>query len=1106
MSLVRRSRSPLALLGSRDRAVLYALGVVSAVQAASLVGIAWAISSGVVSLIERTGAWREAALLGAASAVLRAITVWLLQLLAARSALGAKERLRAELVDRVLDDPGTAEGPTAALATHGLDELDDFFTVFLPTLVKAATIPLVAGAAILLADWLSALIVVLTIPLVPLFMSLIGRHTEHSVADAVSALERLSDHLVELARGLPVLVGLGRAREQARALREIAQRQHDTTMVTLRTAFLSALALELIATLSVAVVAVFIGVRLVYGQLPLEIGLFALLLAPECYTPFREAGKAFHASEEGVETLQRVRSTLEAPQGTALATGGPLPVRVERLGVRYPGRSEPAVSELSFEAPAGRILLLDGPSGAGKSTVFAVLSGRLRHRGEGAQLVGTVTGVEPGGIAWLPQRPRAVAETVRGELELYADDSSAAGIDEVLDRLGLLPLAAAPPARLSPGEQRRLGFARVMLRARSGASLVLLDEPTAHLDPRSAAVVLEELLRMREAGTAVIVASHDARVRALADAAVSLAGGSRYADSAAELPAEPAGDPVHHAEAPPPAGSARRELLAFLRPVAGRFALAAFVGALAALFAVSLTGLSAWLIVEAAKQPPILLLLTAIVGVRFFGIGRAVLRYSERLITHSAVFTAIGELRAALWSRLSRIGFLDRAVLDSGRALERIVRDADLVRDLAVRVIHPIAVAVLVSLSALLAVWLIHPPVLGAYALALLLGLLVAPLIALLADRAASSRDDRLRGRVLRRLVAVIAAADDLRSNGVDSRVREQLAQDDHAATEASQRGALALGLGNAVLVLAGAALAVAMLPLTQPAVSAGTLDGALVAVLALLPLGLIEVLADHVGAVQQAPVLRDALRRVAATRRDEAMPAGERELGDPIQQLELDRAALGWPGMTRPLVTGLSARLQPGDWLTVTGPSGSGKSTLLMLLLGRLPAAGGVYRINGIEARQLHPDALLGRIAWCPQEGHLFHSTLRGNLLIARSREQAPDDQEMTEALQRVGLGPLLARLPLGLDTPLGSAGAHLSGGERQRVAVARTLLAEAEVVLLDEPTAHLDEEAATALIADLRSALADRITVLVTHRSPDARSSDQRIRLGEHVAAIAA
>ena len=274
---------------------------------------------------------------------------------------------------------GRGTGEAATLAGPGLDALDEYFTRVVPAAVQAAVVPVVLGLRILMDDWVSAIVVALTIPLVPFFMILIGKHTRDRVDEVTDELARLADHLVELARGLPVLVGLGRADEQAAALDGIQRRLRRRTNATLRQAFLSALALELIATISVAVVAVFLGVRLVNGTVELQPAIAALVLAPECYAAIRAVGTAFHQAQDGTSALRRVRDVLDAPDAPAgfvrtESSDAAVPVRVRELTVRRPGRSVDAVHGASVDARRGEIVAITGPSGAGKSTVLAAIA------------------------------------------------------------------------------------------------------------------------------------------------------------------------------------------------------------------------------------------------------------------------------------------------------------------------------------------------------------------------------------------------------------------------------------------------------------------------------------------------------------------------------------------------------------------------------------------------------------------------------------------------------------------------------------------------------------------------------------------------------------
>ncbi|EWM14733.1 ABC transporter [Kutzneria sp. 744] len=374
------SRGPLGdlpALSPTTRRALVVCGLLSVLNAVAVVAQAWALSSVLASVVTGHGDRPFALLAGAVIA--RSVLVWALDTMSARAAAGAKEELRARALDRAMAHGPewiAARGPAelTVVATKGLDALDAYFTRYLPALVTATVVPLLVGVAILVTDVQSAVLIAITVPLIPLFAILIGRYTEQRTAKSADATARLSGHLLELVRALPVLTAFGRAEAQTEAVRRVGEQHRKATGATLRVAFLSAFALETIATLSVALVAVDIGLRLVGGTLGLATGLLVLVLTPECYLPLRAAGAAFHASEDGLEAVRRV-AAIESVEhgGEALAEGE---IKVDRLSVERRGALAP--DGASFTVRPGHITRLDSPSGAGKSTTLAVLLGFVR--------------------------------------------------------------------------------------------------------------------------------------------------------------------------------------------------------------------------------------------------------------------------------------------------------------------------------------------------------------------------------------------------------------------------------------------------------------------------------------------------------------------------------------------------------------------------------------------------------------------------------------------------------------------------------------------------------------------------------------------------------
>jgi thiol reductant ABC exporter CydD subunit len=474
----------------------------------------------------------------------RAVVAWAAELAASRCSAQAKSQLRTALLERVAQLGSNSSrkertGELAVLTTRGIDALDGYFSLYLPQLFLAAIVPLVVLVAVFSKDWISGAIVAFTIPLIPLFMALVGAATRERMDRQLHTLQRLAGHFLDVVGGLPTLKVFGRAKAQAASIREISERYRDTALSTLRVTFLSSLILELVATISVALVAVAIGLRLLSGNLDLRTGLFALVLAPEAYMPLRQLGANYHASAEGIAAAEQVFAVLEQPEPTR-GTNRDIPdlataeIAIEGLTVCYPGRNEPALEDVFLSVVPGEVLALAGPSGCGKSTLLGVLLGLTAPtsgtvRIDRAELPELDLDAWRSQIAWVAQRPHlfaaSIAENVRiGRLDASDEEicgaCSLAELDDVVGKLptGIHTVLGDRGAGLSAGERQRVGLARAFLR---DAPLLLLDEPTANLDGQTEQAILGAVRRLSEGRTVVLVA-HRPALLSMADRVVTL--------------------------------------------------------------------------------------------------------------------------------------------------------------------------------------------------------------------------------------------------------------------------------------------------------------------------------------------------------------------------------------------------------------------------------------------------------------------------------------------------------------------------------------------------------------------------------------------------------
>ena len=545
-----------------------------------------------------------------------------------------------------------------------------------------------------------------------------------------------------------------------------------------------------------------------------------------------------------------------------------------------------------------------------------------------------------------------------------------------------------------------------------------------------------------------------------------------------------------------PAVSPVRRLLPWVATEKWRLALAIFLGSMAIGCGVGLLATSAWLISRASLQPPIFELDVAIVGVRAFGIGKGVFRYAERLTSHDAAFRALSKLRLAVYDRLAVVAPAGVPAYRRGDLLERLVRDVDATQDLPLRVIVPYASGALVALASVVLAFFILPAAGVVLLVSLLLAATVVPWItaraAADAERATAPERGRLNGDVL----TLLDGVGDLTMAGAAQTWLDRLADDDLRISRLSARSARASGLATGLGILLSGGAVVVMLIVAIPALRSGTLVGENLAVLALLPLATYEAVVAMPNAALALGRVRGSAQRVV-----EVLDAVD-PVPDPVAPVSAPSGVVGvtirglrasWPGGSA-VLEGLALEVPAGGRVGIVGPSGVGKSTLLAVLASFLPYEGSV-RLGDVELHAMAGHDARGVVGWCPQLPHVFDTSVVENVRLAR-----PDatDEDVRAVLDAVGLGPWLEAQPLGLDSPVGDHGALVSAGQRQRLGVARVLLGGHPVVLLDEPTEHLDEATADVVADELLRALEGRTVLWVAHRPHGLESLDRIVTLG--------
>ncbi len=1107
----------------------------------------------------------------------RALLAWLNEISANAVAVKIKTDLRNRLFAHILNlgpaySRGQRTGELTAATVEGIEALDAYFSQYLPQLVIAILIPISILIVVIPIDLLSGIIFLITAPLIPFFMIMIGKGAEIITKRQYETLRLLSAHFLDSLQGLTTLKLFGQSKAQAKTIAQVSDKFRDTTLGVLRVTFLSALALELLATLSTAIIAVEIGFRLLYAKMDFQPALFLLILAPEFYMPLRALGARFHAGMSGTTAAKRIYEILdtsvdselkvESQKSTILdVQSSTSDIRLENISYAYPNESALALENIDLTITKGQHIALVGPSGAGKTTLVNLMLGFIKPTsGKILGLTSTpnpqflITNLLPF-IAWVPQKPYLFHDTLAANIRLGNPEAtedqviSAARSAYLHDFIESLPqkyetIIGESGARLSSGQAQRLALARAFLK---DSPILILDEPTSSLDPETESL-LEESTNLLMQGRTVITIAHRLNTIFQSDQIIVIDSGRiieqgthrelldkkgayfgmvnayvQVKDQKSKIPTDAISDlqPAVSLRASPstfdlrPSTNRQSEivnqksnilprLLSFLNGSWHLVALSVLIGACTIGSSVALMGTSAWLISTAALHPSVAALSVAVVGVRFFGITRGIFRYLERLVSHDVTFRLLSRLRVWFYEKLEPLAPARLMEYRAGDLLARIIGDVETLENFYVRVISPPLTAILVGFFTSIFLASFSPQLALTFLIFFFTLGLILPLLAQIISRGPAVATITLRADLHTHLVDGIQGMADLLAYGRGAHRLSEIAANGFNYGIAQRRMARITGLHSGLTTLLTNLGLWTILVLAIPLVKAGTLAGPMLASLSLLTFAAFEAVMPLPLAAQMWNSAREAARRLfevvdtVPVISDQVLVISERSqianyrAGSLSDDLRITDLSFAYPSQTTPALQHVTFDLRPLTSIAIVGPSGAGKSTLANLLLRFWDYNSGDITLGAESLKMYEQDEVRAKIGLISQSTYFFNTSVRENLCFARRRVT---QEEIESAARSAQIHDFIMGLPKGYDTMIGEQGLRLSSGERQRLAIARAIIKDTTIWILDEPTANLDPVTEKQVLETLFALMRRKTSLLITHRLVGLENMDEII-----------